>query len=164
MERIDNPSFDADRKTIATVSRLMTTAVEIHASEDAAFSKLRPLLSELLGAEVGVLQSKGSRAPDGLVHKRIGECYIPLLCVEYKRSVGEGGCDPSVQAAYSVREFLVLDQVRVFWFLCATIDAVPVQAHPREVLLPLVPPLWQRCLPVHTWRHFPLQVHRSAAH
>jgi len=52
------------------------------------------------------------------VYKLAGENKIPLVCVEYKRVFGEGSCDPSVQAAYSVREFLVLDKFKSIFEKC----------------------------------------------
>ena len=90
----------------------MAITMEIRTTESAAFSELRPLLTNLLGKDVGQLPSKGTRTPDGLVFKKIGNSIVPLLCIEYKRIFGEGGCDPCIQASYSVREYLVLKQVR----------------------------------------------------
>lgn len=112
--------FEPESKTITTVSQLMAVTMQIHYSESEAFNALRPLLTNLLGKDVGQLSSKGSRTSDGLVYKQVDEYYVPLVCIEYKRSFGEGGCDPSVQAAYSVREFLVLDKVRGFSMLFHT--------------------------------------------
>ena len=80
----------------------MAVTMQINSSESDAFRTLYSLLAELLGKEVGQLPLKGSRTPDGLVSKQIDKCYAPLLCIKYKPSFGEGGCDPSVQAAYSL--------------------------------------------------------------
>ena len=110
-DRIDDPTFEPDKATIAAVSKLMTANMVIRSSESDAFTDLRPLLTDLLGRPVDQRSSRGSRILDGLVSKRIDECDVPLVCVEYKRSLGEGGCDPAVQAAYSTREFLTLDKV-----------------------------------------------------
>jgi len=89
----------------------MLSTTEIHSSEDNALGTLRPLLSRLLGTYVGQAVSIGTRTPDGVVYKTLDTCLAPLLCFEYKRALGEGGCDPSTQAAYSIREFLVKDDV-----------------------------------------------------
>ena len=116
-DRIVDPSFKPDKATIAAVSQLMAANMVIRSSESDAFTTLRPLLTNVLGRTVDQQSSRGSRILDGLVSKRIDECDAPLVCVEYKRSLGEGGCDPAVLAAYSVREFLTLNKVcgfRVF--------------------------------------------------
>ena len=89
----------------------MLSTTEIHSSEKNALETLRPLLGRLLGAYVGQVISDGTRTPDGAVYKMLDTCIAPLLCFEYKCALGEGGCDPSTQAAYSLREFLVKDDV-----------------------------------------------------
>ena len=89
----------------------------IHSSEDKALEELHLRLSQLLDVEVTQQASTGNHAPDGVAYKRLGVHITPLLCLEYKRALCEGGCDPSTQAAYSLREFLVKDDVcgiRVF--------------------------------------------------
>ena len=122
LDRIDNPTFKPDKEIISAVSELMLYTSEIDSSEDKALENLRPRLSQLLDIEVTQQALTGNRAPDGVAYKRLGVHITPLLCLEYKRALGEGGCDPSTQAAYSVREFLVKDDVcgfRVFFLhLC----------------------------------------------
>ena len=58
--------------------------------------------------------SSGSCNPDGVVSFLRGGFDIPLLLLEYKRSIGEGGYDPSVQAAYSLQRFLYQPKVCAF--------------------------------------------------
>lgn len=114
LDRINDPTFTPDIATIAAVSELMTQTMVLQKSELDASQILRALVTDILGKDVAQVASRGSRMPDGLVSKRVGHCRIPLVCVEYKRALGEGGCDPSVQAAYSIREFLVLKSVGDF--------------------------------------------------
>jgi len=94
---------------------LCFSTTEIRPSEDHALGKLRPLFTRLLGTYVGQAISTGTHTPDGVVYKTLDTCFAPLLCFEYKRAPGEGGCDPSTQAAYSLREFLVKDDVCGFF-------------------------------------------------
>ena len=120
LDRIDDPTFKPDKEMVSTVSELMLSTTKIHSSEDNAVENLRPLLSKLLGGHLGQIISTGKRVPDGVVYKSLITRIAPLVCFEYKRALGEGGCDPSTQAAYSVREFLVKDNVcgfRVFLHL-----------------------------------------------
>ena len=48
-----------------------------------------------------------SRIANAVVSKEFGDCVAPLICVKYKRVIGEGGYDPLAQAVYSAREFFV---------------------------------------------------------
>jgi hypothetical protein len=111
IDRINDPEFKSDIETIASVSKLMSTTMELFSSESDALSALRPILSGLLGPDLVQMPSKASHAQDALIHKRIDGMDVPLVCFEYKLALGQGNCDPSVQAAHSVREFLVKDQV-----------------------------------------------------
>lgn len=124
--RINDPTFEPDESTIATVALLAAETSKIRHPESNAFSALRPLLTKLLGRDVGQVPSSGSRTPDGLVYKMIRESRVPLVCIEYKRALGEGGCDPSVQAAYSVRDYLVLEKVCDFRVFLHPVDTGPV--------------------------------------
>ena len=116
-DRINDPTFEPDEATIVSVSKLMSATMELYPSESEAFNKLHPLLSDLVGKDMVQIPSKGSHTPGTLAHKRIGNVYVPLVRVEYKLVLDDGNRDPSVQAAYSVREYLVLEEVcgfRVF--------------------------------------------------
>ena len=105
LDRINDPKFEPDEEVALEVSRLMSYSSEVHTYEDANFSELRRILAGLSG---------GNATPDDIMIKRKGSCDIPLVLLEYRRSIGKGGCDPSIQAAYSLREFLYKDEVRVF--------------------------------------------------
>jgi len=93
----------------------MPLVSKIPPSGEHALEKLRPLLGRLLGRYVGSVTSAGEHTPDGMVLKIAGSCVVPLLTVEYQRAFGEGGCDPSTQASFSVREFLASAQVCGFY-------------------------------------------------
>ena len=116
-DRINDPTFEPDEATIVSVSKLMSATMELYPSESEAFNKLHPLLSDLVGKDMVQIPSKGSRTSGTLVLKQIGNTDVPLVRVEYKLVLDDGNRDPSVQAAYSVREYLVLEEVcgfRVF--------------------------------------------------
>ena len=109
LDRINDPEFEPDIEVALKVSRLMPYSSVVHTYEDADFSELRRLLVDLSG---------GNATPDGIMIKRKGSWDIPLVLLEYRRSIGEGGCDPSIQAAYSLREFIYKDEVRIFHIFC----------------------------------------------
>jgi hypothetical protein len=41
--------------------------------------------------------------PDGVITVDLDDYRIPIVFVEVKREVGEGGCDPSAQVSLSMR-------------------------------------------------------------
>ena len=114
LDRVDSPTFQPDEEVLSIVSKLMPTVTEIHPSEYNAFANLRPLFTKLLGGYVGPVISTGTRILDSVRFKQLGEYLVPLVCIEYERAFGEGGCDPLDQASYSIREFLVSPEVRGF--------------------------------------------------
>ena len=111
LDRIDDPTFKPAPDVIPVVSQLMSATMEIHSSEDAAFAKLRPLLSDLLGTCVGQIASTKSRTPDGVVLEILGNRTFPFVCIGYSRAFCDGGRDPSTQVSDYLRKFLVKDQV-----------------------------------------------------
>lgn len=108
----EDPNFKPDKTTVKSVLDLMYLSSEIHPTEDNALTRLRGLLADLLGGYVSQEISDGSCNPDGLISRRYPNASIPLFVLEYKRSLGEGGCDPSIQAAYSLQRFLYKPDVR----------------------------------------------------
>lgn len=110
-DRINDRSFEPNKEVVSAVSQLLLLTTEIRPSEEDALDELRPLLGELLGVCVEPTISAGTRSPDGMSFKMFSKYRVPLLCLEYKRTLGEGKCSPSTQAAYSLREFLILKEV-----------------------------------------------------
>ena len=113
----NDTTLPLDEGVVSSVSALMPIAMEVHSKEDSAFSVLRPILSTLLGTSITQLSSHEGRTADGVVVKQLNAGAFPILCCEYKCAVGEGGCDPLTQAAYSVREFFVGVE-KVCGFIC----------------------------------------------
>ena len=140
VDRVNDPAFEPSDEVVSIISELMSTAAEIDPSEDKALLRLRPLLSRLLGGFVGQvpsmsLTSIGTSTPDGMMLKQPDERAASLVCIEYKRAFGEGGYDPSTQASYSVREFLISPQVHGFHMFCPSPD---IAFSPRKSLKSVV--------------------------
>ena len=131
-DRLGDSTFKPDEDVLSVT--------EISSSEGEAADKLNRLLSVILGRRFVKVESVGERIPNGLVYKELGQNLIPLICFEYKRTFGEGGCDPLTQAEFSLREFLVSNKVCGFRSFFASIDAVlssnpslkSVAAHPSS--------------------------------
>ena len=158
VDRVNDPAFEPSDEVVSIISELMSTAAEIDPSEDKALLRLRPLLSRLLGGFVGQVTSIGTSTPDGMMLKQPDERAASLVCIEYKRAFGEGGYDPSTQASYSVREFLVSPQVRGFHMFCTSPD---MAFSPRKSLKSVVAHLSSSD---HTRRRLYRQVHCSETH
>ena len=129
-DRIDSPTFEPEEVDRSFASKLMPSLSAIPSSEEIALERLRPLLSSLLNRPVEQVISVRNRTADGVVLKEVGRYKAPLLTMEYKRAFGEGGCDPSTQASFSVREFLVSDKVRA-----SRVFAPPLTRPSGQVLL-----------------------------
>ena len=111
LDRLGDPAFKPDEDVLSATSELISITMEISSSEGATVAKLSRLLSTILGKTLEEVESVGGRIPDGLVFKELEQMIIPLICFEYKRAFGEGGCDPLTQAEFSLREFLVSNKV-----------------------------------------------------
>ena len=119
LDRINDPKFEPDEEVAAQVVHLMSHSSHIYHLEAAALPELRKILTDLLGGYMAQAISGGSRNPDGTIFRNEERRNIPLFLLEYKRAIGEGGCDPSIQAAFSLREFIIKPEVRAFRILCA---------------------------------------------
>ena len=96
MDRVDDPEFEPDREVVTQVSRLTLRSSRMYPSEDAALSELRKLITGLLGGYTTWPTPPESRDSDGIMFKHEGSCNLPLVLLEYKRTIGKGGCDPSI--------------------------------------------------------------------
>ena len=117
-DRINDPKFQPDEEV---VSYLMPRSSKIHSYGDANLARLRRFLTML---------SQGHESSDDIIFRREQGCSIPLLVLEFGCATYEGGCDPSIQAAYSLRNMLYKDEVRTFFgvFYMSGRDVVPSSA------------------------------------
>jgi hypothetical protein len=107
----DRAKLQLDEEGVAEVSHTMMLSSRIYSSEDAEPWEIRRSLDELLGGQMDrVIPNTSHNA----MFKRQGNRNIPLILREYRRGVGKGGCDPSVQAARSLREFLIKSEACAF--------------------------------------------------
>ena len=106
-DRLGDSTFKPDEDVLSATSKLISITTEISSSEREAADKLSQLLNVIMGRLFVKVESVGGRIPDDLVYKELEQFLIPLICFEYKRAFGEGGCDPLTQAEFSLREFLV---------------------------------------------------------
>ena len=98
-----------DEEFIADVQKLMTVSTGVGTVELTLAEDLRIALTKVLGKYMGQVVVDDA-IPDDTVRKTGDEFAIPLLVMEYKQAIDEGGCDPLTQGSHSA-----LSQWRTIW-------------------------------------------------
>lgn len=101
-----------DPTIVDGVSKMVSDMGKIRIEKEGAAS-LREHLAKILGTRVEQVVTE-SRYADGLVSMEGRLNTIPMIVVEYKRSLGDGSCDPLVQASYSTLNYWTDSKVRYF--------------------------------------------------
>ena len=167
LDRIDDPTFAPDEEVVARVSCLMSYSSRLHPSGDDAPVKLRGHLAVLLQGHMMQGMLFDPRSPGGVVARHEVNRTIPLITFEYRRSICEGGCGPTVQRHIISKTF----SLRTRSVLFAHFAHSPVvfltwssaQGTSQHVLLSVFPTWWRRRSYVHTRRGLQRQVHCSAS-
>ncbi|KAK6987832.1 Proteinkinasesubdomain-containing proteinPKL ccin9, partial [Favolaschia claudopus] len=84
---------------VCEVSHFMHTVAGIYKDESAFSAKVTPLLQGILGRGILRIVNSDLTSPDAAV---LSDRLKILALAEYKRELGEGGCDASTQASLSV--------------------------------------------------------------
>lgn len=93
-----------NKELLADVHAWMRTSTEVGQMEEPLAERLRDALSKFLGKEM-VQMAVDYAIPDGVVSEHRPDCTVPLLVMEYNRSLGGGDCDPLTQASHSAWKF-----------------------------------------------------------
>ena len=88
--------------TIRHTLDYMKAASAIYASEDKRRVELTPLLCNIFGVDIQMIQNEDKTNPDGIAELVTNPGRILLLLKEDKNEFGEGGSDPSTQAGLSM--------------------------------------------------------------
>lgn len=89
----------------------------IGTSESQRNPEIRKKLSEIMGLDIRVESNNDGTSADGVVIYIVNNIHIPLLIAEFKREMGDGGCDPSTQAGMTMRRSWIQADVRVILYL-----------------------------------------------
>jgi len=100
----DMTTVEPSEELLIQVQQLMRASTVVGTTELPLAGNLRSALSSILEKEVQQVIVSGATS-DGVVKTSLGKYSPPLLVLEYKRAVGEGGCDPMVQASYAVLKY-----------------------------------------------------------
>ncbi|KDR70253.1 hypothetical protein GALMADRAFT_76370, partial [Galerina marginata CBS 339.88] len=101
----NDPDLDLPREFLIQVQEFMAFASLLKTSEPASNPEWRQLLSKLLDIGIHETQNADGTRSDAISTidiTTLGES-APLFVCEYKGILGEGGCDPSIQAGCSMR-------------------------------------------------------------
>ena len=108
----DVATVKPSKQLIIEVQKLMRASTGVGTVELPLAENLRSALTEILGKCVKQVVVDGV-IPDGVVKKPIQKYSVPLLVMEYKCGIGEGGCDPMTQASYSLLKYWQEENVSV---------------------------------------------------
>ncbi|THH22497.1 hypothetical protein EUX98_g8196 [Antrodiella citrinella] len=101
--KLDDNTFCANDRILDAVSAMMQESAKIKTYEPHAnHTFLLPHLRKILDRDVSQIADMQNQSADGSCQVIVMNAPVPLLKAEYKRSLGEGGCDPLTQAEYSV--------------------------------------------------------------
>ena len=113
---LDDLSFDLPippEIAKATVGYMQASSA-IYDNEASRRIVLEPYLGKILGIGGGTVVNSDGTSPDGAYSINLGgDIYdtIVLLLREDKSDIGNGGCDPSIQAGLSIVRFWAQDNV-----------------------------------------------------
>ena len=88
------------------VQELMDYAAEVGRVEEGngRYNEgLRERLRRILQLDIHVEPNLDATSADGVITLQVGDARIAFLILELKRELGEGGCDPSLQAGLSMK-------------------------------------------------------------
>jgi hypothetical protein len=107
----NDPSINPDPAFMKLVRGFMANACILGHSEMSSNHSMWEQLTHILQYPVDSYYDDTS--PDGVIMYKHSEARIPIVIAEFKRSLGQGGCDPSIQASNAMRKELGRPKVRV---------------------------------------------------
>ena len=94
-------NYDVPDDFVLLVRDLVVQFALIHPNEDARQRSLRPFLQKVIDRQIAVANNPDRTVPDVAVMSLRGGLTVYLVIGEEKNEFGDGGSDPSTQAAFS---------------------------------------------------------------
>lgn len=144
-------AFDPDLAVppayMTNVYDLVDSSAVIYHSEVQRRDFLKPIIQKLTGHSTIFTQNADGTAPDGMVlvpqeHKG----FVHLVVYEEKKEFGDGGADPSTQAAFSYWHIFTQKDAAIHTFRLATCCPVFIIAHAGPWLAILGGIITTRCI------------------
>ena len=106
-----DPNYDVPDDFVLHVRDLVVQFALIYPNEDARQHDLRPFVQKAIGRPLVVVNNSDRTVPDVAVLSSCGELTVYLVIGEEKNEFGDGGSDPSTQAAFSFLRMLSQKEV-----------------------------------------------------
>ncbi|KAJ7938610.1 hypothetical protein B0H13DRAFT_1587535, partial [Mycena leptocephala] len=121
IDNVTNPALEIPDKVVIATADLMRKASTIYEDESIRRTKIRPALKNALSYGITQLISDDGTTPDVItwtMSRTDGSLNeaVALLIEEEKRELGEGGCDASIQASFSMLRYWAQSNVRQLSF------------------------------------------------
>ena len=144
---VEDPNVQPTDEDLKNVQELMHYLSKIFQSETEYAQGLRQRLYKILQANTLPTENPDATQPDGSITLCIGDTRIVTLILEVKRDFGEGDCDPTNQASFSMKRSwidpLASDTPLYIDF---TADCLIEPNDPGEMLLPNIFSRWSWAL------------------
>jgi len=133
LDDVTNDKLEVPDDVLAATAVLITTLSALHPTEPARRAALDKPLGIALGMPFSQILNRDSTVCDGTMTTTVGSPVIEsvaFLFREDKREIGDGGCDPTIQAGLSAARFWTHADVSIsptHSFSCITIIIIVVQ-------------------------------------
>lgn len=108
LDDVSNRDLAVSDDLIRCTQRLMATVSAVHEGEAAMKAEMRAALEAIFERVLFSISNSDQTSLDGLI---LSAEERAMLIAEFKREVGEGGCDPTIQASLSVLRYLAQREV-----------------------------------------------------
>jgi hypothetical protein len=108
---VNDPLVQPTVEDLDNVHQLMQTLSSIYKKEDAYREKVRRDIARILDTTILEMANPDNTRPDGFIMAELGNTPIPCALFELKREAGEGGCDPTSQASFSMKRAWIHEAV-----------------------------------------------------
>ncbi|KAG9310575.1 hypothetical protein JVU11DRAFT_9130 [Chiua virens] len=164
-----DPGYNVPDTVLHDVRDLMAGFTLIHPNEEARQRRLRNLLSKVFNRPLDFASNSDKTSPDFVVKSSCGALSTFLIIGEEKNEFGDGGSDPSAQAAFSFMRTVSQDENSILRRKCCCPVFIIAHAGPwltimggvitsHYIVQRLTDFLW---VPVHS-THDDVQFHRIA--
>lgn len=99
----NDPGTQVTNEDLKNIQEFMHMSSTLYALESARAPEYRRLLTRILQVPVHPEPNDDGTSSDGVYMVDLGEVRVPILITELKRELGDGGCDPSIQAGVFMR-------------------------------------------------------------
>ena len=109
LRNVRNQNYQPTTEAIRIVCDLISTAGAIYNKEQSRSKDYRKFIGDLLDQSTTELNRAAS---DGFITTQLIDCLVPLVALELKNALGEGGFDTLIQAELSVFNLWSNDEAR----------------------------------------------------